>query len=159
MSAVDAARKSGKEEELHDQLVELANAQNRSNAGTFIPPRSCGSRLPYKDIFKMSMCMPDPTFYPSPKMDMQAPVEKLAFVAMLNGKDTSHHDALGVVDVDPESTGYGRIVGQVDMPNAGDVLHHFGWNACSACVCPHAPIPLWNAAIWSCRASIRHAST
>jgi selenium-binding protein 1 len=75
-------------------------------------------------------------------MDMQAPVEKLAFVAMLNGKDTSHHDALGVVDVDPESTGYGRIVGQVDMPNAGDVLHHFGWNACSACVCPHAPHPL-----------------
>jgi methanethiol oxidase len=30
------------------------------------------------------------------------------------------------VDVDPLSTGYGHLVGQVDMPNAGDELHHFG---------------------------------
>jgi ubiquinone/menaquinone biosynthesis C-methylase UbiE len=37
MNAVDAARKNGKDEELHKQLVELANAQNKSNAGTFIP--------------------------------------------------------------------------------------------------------------------------
>lgn len=37
MNAVDAARNNGKEDELHEQLVELANAQNKSNAGTFIP--------------------------------------------------------------------------------------------------------------------------
>ena len=37
MNAVDAARKDGSEEELHKQLVELANALNKSNAGTFIP--------------------------------------------------------------------------------------------------------------------------
>ena len=37
MNAVDAARNNGREEELHQQLVELANAQNKSNAGTFIP--------------------------------------------------------------------------------------------------------------------------
>ena len=37
MNAVDAARNNAKEEELHKQLVELANAQNKSNAGTFIP--------------------------------------------------------------------------------------------------------------------------
>ena len=37
MNAVDAARNNGKEEELHKQLVELANAHNKSNAGTFIP--------------------------------------------------------------------------------------------------------------------------
>jgi hypothetical protein len=37
MDAVDAARKNGKEEELHRQLVELANAQKKSNAGMFIP--------------------------------------------------------------------------------------------------------------------------
>ena len=36
MSAVEAARENGKEDELHKQLVELANAQNKSNAGTFI---------------------------------------------------------------------------------------------------------------------------
>jgi ubiquinone/menaquinone biosynthesis C-methylase UbiE len=38
MNAVEAARKNGKEEELHNQLVELANAQNKSkDAGTLIP--------------------------------------------------------------------------------------------------------------------------
>ena len=37
MNAVDAARKNRKEEELHKQLVELANAHNKSKAGTFIP--------------------------------------------------------------------------------------------------------------------------
>ena len=29
--------KTARVEELHDQLVELANAQNKSNGGTFIP--------------------------------------------------------------------------------------------------------------------------
>jgi ubiquinone/menaquinone biosynthesis C-methylase UbiE len=38
MNAVEAARKEGREEELHNQLVQLANAQNKSkDAGTFIP--------------------------------------------------------------------------------------------------------------------------
>ena len=27
------------------------------------------------------------------------------------------------------------------MPNTGDELHHFGWNACSSCLCPNAPHP------------------
>src|SRR3984893_6732564 len=89
----------------------------------------------------MALWRPDPTFYPSPKMAMQAPAQKLAYVVMLNAKDNAGPDALGVVDLDPSSTGYGHLVGQVDMPNAGDELHHFGWNACSACLCPHAPHP------------------
>ena len=37
MNAVEAARQSGKAAELHAQLVDLANAQNKSSAGTFIP--------------------------------------------------------------------------------------------------------------------------
>jgi hypothetical protein len=38
MNAVEAARLNGKAEELHNQLVELANSQNESkDAGTFIP--------------------------------------------------------------------------------------------------------------------------
>ena len=38
MNAVEAAQKSGKAKELHQQLVELANEQNKSkDAGTFIP--------------------------------------------------------------------------------------------------------------------------
>ena len=27
------------------------------------------------------------------------------------------------------------------MPNVGDELHHFGWNACSSALCPWAPHP------------------
>ena len=34
-----------------------------------------------------------------------------------------------------------NLVGQLDMPNPGDELHHFGWNACSSCLCPYAPHP------------------
>jgi methanethiol oxidase len=89
----------------------------------------------------MALWRPDPTFYPSPKLAMQAPAEKHAFVAMLNPTHAGRPDALGVVDVDPGSTTYGQLVGQLDMPNAGDELHHFGWNACSSCLCPYAPHP------------------
>src|SRR5438034_5507175 len=83
---------------------------------------------------------PDPTFYPSPKMAMEGPAEKLAYVAMLN-PTLRGVDAMGVIDVDPESKAYGTTVGRVDMPNAGDELHHFGWNACSSCLCPFSPHP------------------
>jgi methanethiol oxidase len=89
----------------------------------------------------VALWRPDPTFYPSPKLAMQAPAEALAYVSLLNANNNGRADALGVVDVDPRSPGYGNIVGQVDMPNAGDELHHFGWNACSACLCPYAPHP------------------
>jgi ubiquinone/menaquinone biosynthesis C-methylase UbiE len=38
MNAVEAARKNGRTQELHEELVALANAQNKSkDAGTFIP--------------------------------------------------------------------------------------------------------------------------
>jgi hypothetical protein len=80
----------------------------------------------------------DPTFYPSPKLAGQAPAEKLAYVAALNAEGGSTPDALLVVDIDDKSKKYGEIVGQVDMPNAGDELHHFGWNACSSALCPYA---------------------
>src|SRR6266536_1796233 len=39
------------------------------------------------------------------------------------------------------AAGYGNLTGQLDMPNPGDELHHFGWNACSSCLCPYAPHP------------------
>ena len=87
----------------------------------------------------MALLRPDPTFYPSPKMAMEAPEEKLAFVALLNPALKGRPDALAVVDVDPASKSYSKVVGQLDMPNVGDELHHFGWNACSACLSPYAP--------------------
>jgi methanethiol oxidase len=83
---------------------------------------------------------PDPTFYPSPKMAMQAPAERLAYVAALNG-DKQRPDEIKVVDLDPASKTYSQLVGGVAMPHAGDELHHFGWNACSSALCPYAPHP------------------
>src|SRR6185437_1722488 len=50
-------------------------------------------------------------------------------------------DVLATVDLDPASPSYAEIVGEVAMPTAGDELHHFGWNACSSCLCPNAPHP------------------
>ncbi len=87
----------------------------------------------------MALMRPDPTFYPSPKLASEAPPEKVAFVAMLNPKLSGRPDALGVVDVDPRSSSYSRLVGRVELPNVGDELHHYGWNACSACLSPYAP--------------------
>jgi selenium-binding protein 1 len=86
----------------------------------------------------MALWKPDPTFYPSPRLAMEAPAEKLAFVALLN-PHRSGPDELAVVDVDPSSRSCGRVVGKLPMPNPGDELHHFGWNACSSCLCPYAP--------------------
>jgi hypothetical protein len=77
----------------------------------------------------MPLLRPDPTFYPSPKMAMQAPPEKLAYLALINPKRTGAPDAIGVVDLDPGSKSYGRLIGQTEMPQSGDELHHFGWNA------------------------------
>ncbi len=87
----------------------------------------------------MALWRTDPTFYPSPKMAMEAPKEKLAYLALLNPKHKGRPDAVAVVDVDPASSSFSKVVGQVEMPNVGDELHHFGWNACSACLSPYAP--------------------
>jgi methanethiol oxidase len=82
---------------------------------------------------------PDPTFYASPTLAMEGPPERLAYVTLLGGAGTGRPDALGVVDTDPSSSAYGRLVGQVDFPNGDNELHHFGWNACSSHLCPYAP--------------------
>jgi len=85
---------------------------------------------------------PDPTFYPSPRAAASAPPETLAYIALVNPTpQDGRPDALGVIDCDPDSDRYGQLIGRVDLPYAGDELHHFGWNACSAALCPYAPHP------------------
>jgi methanethiol oxidase len=87
----------------------------------------------------MAPWRPDPSFYPSPRLAAAAPREELAYVALLNASGNGGTDAMGVVDVNPDSPEYGKMVGKVDMPFPGDELHHFGWNACSSHLCPWAP--------------------
>ena len=83
----------------------------------------------------------DPTFYPSARLAMEAPRERYAYVAALAPDNKSRADAMLVVDTDSGSQTFSKIVGRVDLPNIGDELHHFGWNACSAALCPYASHP------------------
>jgi methanethiol oxidase len=89
----------------------------------------------------MERMLPDPTFYPSPAMAMEAPPEELAYVALLAPEGNGQKDGLGVVDTNPTSATFGQQVGRVDFPHAGNELHHFGWNACSSHLCPYVPHP------------------
>ncbi len=86
---------------------------------------------------------PDPTFYATPAEAAGAAREQLAYVVTLNTgtNGDKRPDALSVIDLDPRSSTYGTIVGRLDMPNVGDELHHFGWNACSSALCPWAAHP------------------
>jgi selenium-binding protein 1 len=88
----------------------------------------------------MALWKPDPTFYPSPRDAVAAPPETLAYVVAFD-RSARRPDAVAVLDVDPGSSSYGGVVGWTDLPNLGDELHHFGWNACSSALCPYAPHP------------------
>ncbi len=88
----------------------------------------------------MATWKPDPSFYPSPKQAMEAPPEKLAYVAVINPTG-DRPDSLAVVDVDPQLPGRGQVLYRLQLPFKGDELHHFGWNACSAALCPNMPHP------------------
>jgi selenium-binding protein 1 len=69
-----------------------------------------------------------PSFYASPAEAMRAPAEEFLYVACLHeGTGVDKPDYLAVVDADS-----GGIVHELPMPNAGDELHHFGWNRCSS---------------------------
>src|SRR5258708_35396751 len=73
----------------------------------------------------------DPTFYRSPRDAAAAPPEKLAYVAAFS-RPADQPDAMAVVDVDPQSAGYGSGVRFTELRNLGDALRHLGWTACSS---------------------------
>src|SRR5487761_1470230 len=87
-----------------------------------------------------TLLRPDQTFYPSPRLAGEAPVETLAYMVTFD-PTAKKPDALVTLDVDPNSATFGKQAGRVEMPHVGDELHHFGWNACSSALCPYAPHP------------------
>src|SRR5688572_27329420 len=89
---------------------------------------------------RRTQLLPDRSFYASPRAAMQAPRETMAYVA-LNDPRQGYPDAIGVIDCDTSSPTCGQLVSRLELPNIGDELHHFGWNACSAALCPYAPHP------------------
>ncbi|MGH3368731.1 MAG: selenium-binding protein SBP56-related protein, partial [Nocardioidaceae bacterium] len=57
----------------------------------------------------------DPTFYRSPADAMAAPPERLAYVAAYDPTGQAN-DAMTVIDCDPASPDYGRVVGWSELP-------------------------------------------
>ena len=88
----------------------------------------------------MSVLRPDPTFYPSARQAMQTPPEKYGYVAYLNSGN-GKPDGLAIIDLDPNSETYSKVLSKLELPNTGDELHHFGWNACSSALCPSSAHP------------------
>ena len=71
--------------------------------------------------------------YASPQIAGEQPPEQFIYVAgLFEGTGIERPDFIAVIDVDRDSQQYGQIVHRTDMPNVGDELHHFGWNACSS---------------------------
>jgi selenium-binding protein 1 len=66
----------------------------------------------------------DPTFYRTAAEAAAAPGEQLAYVVAFD-RAAQKSDAMTVVDVNPASDSYGRVVGWTDVPGLGDELHHF----------------------------------
>ena len=75
--------------------------------------------------------------YGSPSEAAQAPPEEFLYVACLHaGTGVDAPDFIAVVDAEA-----GRIVHETRMPNVGDELHHFGWNACAGVPRPRPVAP------------------
>jgi methanethiol oxidase len=69
----------------------------------------------------------------SPLEAMKAPREQFLYtVCHYSGTGLDQPDFLGVVDVQPGSDTYGKIIHRTSMPYVGDELHHFGWQTCSS---------------------------
>ena len=63
----------------------------------------------------MTIWQPDPSFYPSPRQAAKAPTENLAYVAAFDPARRTSGDTIAVVDVDPKSATYSKIVGKVSV--------------------------------------------
>jgi selenium-binding protein 1 len=76
----------------------------------------------------------DDRTFATPEDARKSPPEKLAYViGVYAGTGANKPDYLATIDVDPASKTYSQVVNRLPMPNVGDELHHFGWNACASC--------------------------
>lgn len=73
------------------------------------------------------------TFH-TPDEAAKSPPETLAYViGVYAGTGIQKPDYLATIDLDPASKTYSQVVHRLVLPNIGDELHHFGWNACASC--------------------------
>src|SRR5215207_7698342 len=72
--------------------------------------------------------------FATPADAMRSPPEELAYVVCTYaGTETKKPDYLATIDLDPKSKTYSQVIHRLAMPNVGDELHHYGWNACASC--------------------------
>ena len=72
--------------------------------------------------------------FASPEEASKSSPEKLAYVlGNYTGTGVKKPDYLATIDLDPASKTYSQVMHRLPMPNVGDELHHFGWNACGSC--------------------------
>jgi selenium-binding protein 1 len=82
----------------------------------------------------MECCENKSEFFSTPlEAYKNGPREKLLYITCVS-IDPKSPDYLAVVDADPISPTYSKVIYRLFMPNIGDELHHFGWNACASCV-------------------------
>ncbi|MFL5240794.1 MAG: selenium-binding protein SBP56-related protein [Gemmataceae bacterium] len=72
--------------------------------------------------------------FATPEAAAKSPPERLGYViGLYAGTDVKKPDYLATIDLDPASKTYSQVIHRLPMPNVGDELHHFGWNACANC--------------------------
>src|SRR5580704_4231719 len=76
----------------------------------------------------------DDRTFATPEAASNSPPERLGYViGVYAGTDIKKPDYLATIDLDPASKTYSQVIHRLSMPNVGDELHHFGWNACASC--------------------------
>ncbi|XP_022656896.1 selenium-binding protein 1-like isoform X2 [Varroa jacobsoni] len=63
---------------------------------------------------------------------MKGPREKIMYVPCIVPKK-DRPDYLAVIDIDPESNNYLKVIHRSSVPYLGDEVHHMNWNTCSSC--------------------------
>ena len=61
----------------------------------------------------------DPTFYPTARLAMESPQERYAYVTAIAPDQKSRADSVFVVDVGAGSGSFGKVIGQMDLPDIG----------------------------------------
>ena len=76
----------------------------------------------------------DDRTFATPEAARKSPPEQLGYVmGVYAGTGVKKPDYLATIDVDPQSKTYSQVIHRVRMPQVGDELHHYGWNACASC--------------------------
>ncbi len=103
------------------------------NRRTFLAATAASS-LPWYGNPRAVRAQDDSRTFATPAEAARSPREELAYVIGVRvGTAKGKPDYLATIDLDPKSPTFSQVIHRLEMPNAGDELHHFGWNACASC--------------------------